>query len=326
MTDPLHCRLSIVVPIHNEEDSILELYRRLADVLDGIPGGEIVLVDDRSTDESWQRMRGLPHRGHTVRLVRLSRNFGHQMAITAGLDHAHGEAVVMLDGDLQDPPELIPALLEQWEAGYDVVYAVRTEREGETVFKRATASLFYRAIGRLAQVDIPAQAGDFRLLSRRAVDAMLAMPERARFLRGMSAWVGFRQVGVNYTRSARYAGETKYPLRKMLRFAADAVTSFSTAPLRLVSALGYLMVLFCFVYLVYTLFVRFATDTTVAGWTSVVVLVLLIGGIQLLSLGIVGQYIARIYDESKARPLYIIDEVVEPWRSGQVPGTVASET
>lgn len=302
--------LSVVVPIYNEVETIAELHRRVATALEELDF-ELVLVDDRSSDGSWDELRVVAAKDPRVRLVRLSRNFGHQVAITAGLDAARGEAIVLMDGDLQDPPEVIPELVEQWRAGYDVVYAIRAHRAGETRFKLVTARLFYRLMRRMSQVDIPENAGDFRLLSRRAAEAMRAMPERARFLRGMTSWIGFRQTGVEYRRDARYAGTTKYPLRKMVRFAFDAVTSFSTAPLRIVSGLGLLMVIFCFAYLVYALVVRFATHSVVAGWTTVVVLVLLIGGIQMLSLGIVGQYIARIFEEAKNRPLYLIDETVE---------------
>ena len=219
-----------------------------------------------------------------------------------------------MDGDLQDPPETIPALVARWREGYDVVYAVREERDTDTLFKRGTASAFYWLLRRLSPVAIPAQAGDFRLLSRRAVRALQQMPERARFLRGMSAWIGYRQIGVPYRRDERFAGETKYPTRKMLRFAVDAITSFSSAPLRFVSGLGLLFVVFCAGYLAYSVYVKFFTDDAVPGWTTVVVLVLLLGGIQLLSLGIVGTYVARIFEEAKSRPLYLVDEVFEAGR------------
>jgi dolichol-phosphate mannosyltransferase len=303
--------VSIVVPIYNEVETIDELCRRLHSSLSQINDYEIVAVDDASTDGSWELLRSQAARDLRIRVARLSRNFGHQIAISAGLDLARGDAVVVMDGDLQDPPEVIPSLLAKWREGYDVVYAVRTERGGEGWFKRASAAVFYRLLRVLAQVDIPAQAGDFRLLSRRAVDAIGAMPEQARFLRGMAAWIGFRQIAVPYRRDPRYAGATKYPIRRMLRLAADAVTSFSAAPLRLVSALGFTFVIFCGGYLVYVLYVHFLTDRTVEGWTTVVVLILLIGGIQLLSLGIVGQYVARVFDEAKRRPLYLFDSVVE---------------
>jgi dolichol-phosphate mannosyltransferase len=222
-----------------------------------------------------------------------------------------------MDGDLQDPPEVIGELLARWREGYDVVFAVRRSRHGETRYKRWTARLFYRAIGRMSPVEIPEEAGDFRLLSRRAADALRAMPERARFLRGMSSWIGFRQIGVPYDREPRKQGETKYPTRKMVRFATDAVTSFSTTPLKLLATLGFVLVGFCAAFLVYTLYKRLFTDDTVQGWTSVVVVVLLIGGVQLLSLGVMGQYVARIYDEVKGRPLYVVSEVVEGVEDGE---------
>jgi dolichol-phosphate mannosyltransferase len=302
--------LSVVVPIFNEVDTVPELHRRLTTALAEVGEYELVLVDDRSSDGSWEVLVDVASRDPHVRVVRLSRNFGHQIALSAGLDAARGDAVVFMDGDLQDPPEVIPQLLAKWHEGYDVVYAVREHREGETRFKRGTAKLFYRLMKRMSQVDIPEDAGDFRLLSRRAADAVRRMPERARYLRGMTSWIGFRQTGVPYRRDARTAGETKYPLRKMVKFAIDATLSFSTAPLRFVSTLGLAMVVFCFAYLVYSA-VRFATGHTVVGWTSLVILLLLIGGIQLLSLGVVGQYVARIFEESKGRPLYVVDEIVE---------------
>lgn len=303
--------ISVTIPIYNEVETLAELHRRLTAALEPLGSYEIVFVDDRSSDGSWDALLELSAADERVRLVRLSRNFGHQVAISAGLDAARGDAIVLMDGDLQDPPELIPELVARWRDGYDVVYAVRTEREGESAFKRATATLFYRFIRRMASIDIPEQAGDFRLFSRRAADAMRAMPERARFLRGMASWVGFRQTGVPYRRDARFAGETKYPLRKMIRFAADAVTSFSTTPLRVVSTVGFAVVGFCGLYLIYTLYRHFFTDETVQGWTSVVVVVLLLGGVQLVSLGIVGEYVARIFEEAKGRPLYFVDEIVE---------------
>ena len=306
--------LSIVVPIYNEAEVVDELLRRLRESVEPLGTYELVLVDDASTDVSWERLLSGAADDRRLRLVRLSRNFGHQVAITAGLDAARGDAIVIMDGDLQDPPEVIPLLVARWREGYDVVYAVRDEREGETVFKRGTAAAFYWLLQRLSPVEIPAQAGDFRLLSRRAAHALARMPERARFLRGMSAWIGYRQTGVPYRRDPRYAGDTKYPARKMIRFAADAITSFSSAPLRFVSGLGLLFVVFCAGYLAYSLYSKFFTDDTVPGWTTVVVLVLLLGGIQLLSLGIVGTYVARIFEEAKARPLYLVDEVFEAGR------------
>jgi glycosyltransferase involved in cell wall biosynthesis len=303
--------VSVVVPIYNEVETIDELCRRLRSSLSDLAAYEVVIVDDASTDGSWELVRSQVARDPRIRAARLSRNFGHQVAISAGLDFARGQAVVIMDGDLQDPPEVIPSLVAKWREGYDVVYAVRTERGGERWLKRTSASIFYRILRAVAQVDIPAQAGDFRLLSRRAAEAIAAMPERARFLRGMAAWIGYRQVAVPYRRDPRYAGATKYPMRRMLRLAMDAMISFSAIPLRLVSALGLAFVIFCAIYLVYVLYVYFFTDRAVEGWTTVVVLILLIGGIQLLSLGIVGQYVARVFEEAKHRPLYLVDDVVE---------------
>jgi dolichol-phosphate mannosyltransferase len=302
--------LSVVAPVHNEEALVAAFHARVRAAVEPLGPYELVLVDDGSTDASWQRMLEVAAADPNVRLIRLSRNFGHQPALTAGLDAARGDAVVTIDSDLQDPPELIPELVRSWRDGYDVVYAVRAEREGESAVKLATASVFYRLLRQMTTTEIPADAGDFRLLSRRVVDALGRMPERARFLRGMTSWVGYRQTGVPYRREARTAGETKFPMRKMVRFALDAMTSFSTVPIRLVTGLGFLTVLFCIAYLAYTLYAKFASHSTVPGWTSVVIVVLLLGGVQLLSLGIIGQYIARIFDEAK-QPLYLVDEVVE---------------
>jgi dolichol-phosphate mannosyltransferase len=303
--------LSVVVPIFNERPGLEELHRRVTDAVAPLGAYELVLVDDGSQDGSWDGMLELAARDSHVRLVRLSRNFGHQVALTAGLDAARGDAIVAIDADLQDPPEVIPELVTKWHEGYDVVYGLRAEREGESAYKLATASVFYKLIRRMSGQDMPEQAGDFRLLSRRAADALAQMPERARYLRGMTSWIGFRQTGVPYKRDARYAGETKYPTRKMLRFALDAITSFSSAPIKLVTALGFLIVVFCFGVLVWTLYTRFATNQAVQGWTSLLVVVLLLGGVQMLSLGVIGQYVARIFDESKRRPLYLVEEVVE---------------
>lgn len=300
--------ISVVAPVYNEAETVGELHRRLSAVLAPLGRHEVVLVDDGSSDQTWEAMLALARTDPHLKLLRLSRNFGHQIALSAGLDHARGDAVVSMDGDLQDPPELIPELLARWRQGADVVFAVRRQREGETRFKLLTASVFYKFINRVSSVEIPEQAGDYRLMSRRALDALLAMPERARYLRGMSSWIGFRQAEVPYTREPRHAGETKYPLRRMLHFAGDAVTSFSATPIRFVAALGFASVALCLVALAWTLYVRLFTDATVAGWTSVIVVVLFLGGVQLLSLGIIGQYVGRIFDEVKERPLYFVEE------------------
>ena len=303
--------ISVVAPVFNEHGTLEELHRRLTATLAKLGPYEIVLVDDGSIDGSWERLLELAARDRHLRLLRLSRNFGHQAALSAGLDAARGEAIVLMDADLQDPPEVIPQLVAKWREGFDVVYAVRSDREGEPRLRLASISLFYGLLHRITATSIPQNAGDFRLLSRRAADAIAAMPERARFLRGMTSWIGYRQTGVPYRREARYAGESKYPTRKLVRLAFDGITSFSTAPIKLVTAIGFALVVFCVGVLAWTLYVRFFTDNPPQGWTSVIAVVLLLGGVQLLSLGVIGQYVARIFDETKQRPLYFVEEVVE---------------
>jgi len=307
--------LSIVAPVYNEADVVDAFHGRVRDAATPLGPFELILVDDGSTDSSWERMLAIAASDSAVRLVRLSRNFGHQMALTAGLDAARGDAVVTIDGDLQDPPELIAELVQRWRDGYDVVYAVRTERQGEKHWRLLGIGLYYRLLRGIAGTDIPEQAGDFRLLSRRALDALARMPERARYLRGMTSWIGFRQTGVPYRREPRYAGKTKYPLRKLVRLGLDGMLSFSTVPLKLVSLLGLGLVVFCTGVLAWSLYVRLFTNHHPAGWTSVIAVVLLLGGVQMLSLGIIGQYIARIFEEAKQRPLYLVDELVEGGRA-----------
>lgn len=306
--------LSVVAPVFNESGTLAELHRRLTATLTEVDSYEIVLVDDGSKDGSWDVLLGLAAADPRLRLLRLSRNFGHQAALSAGLAAARGDAIVLMDADLQDPPEVIPQLVAKWREGFDVVYAVRGEREGEHPLRLASISLFYRVLHRITPTEIPQNAGDFRLLSRRAADAIASMPERARFLRGMTSWIGFRQTGVAYTREARFAGESKYPLPKLVRLAFDGITSFSTAPIKLVTAIGFALVVFCMGVLAWTFYVRFFTSHHPQGWTSVIAVVLLLGGVQLLSLGVIGQYVARIFDETKQRPLYLVDEVVESVR------------
>jgi dolichol-phosphate mannosyltransferase len=306
--------LSVVAPICNEESVVEEFHARVSAAIAALGPYELILVDDGSTDGSWERMLAVAARDPAVRLVRLSRNFGHQMALTAGLDAARGDAVVSLDSDLQDPPELIPELVQRWRDGYDVVYAVRTQRDGERRWRLAGISMYYRLLRGPGRADIPEQAGDYRLLSRRALDALRRMPERARYLRGMTSWIGFRQVAVPYRRDARFAGQTKYPLRKLIRLGLDGMLSFSTVPLKLVSLLGFVLVVFCTGLLAWSIYVRLFTSDHPAGWTSVIAVVLLLGGVQLLSLGIIGQYVARIFEEAKERPLYFVDEIVEGGR------------
>ena len=302
--------LSIVVPLLNEEGNLPELYRRLDATLPGLVAShEIVLVDDGSTDTTWSMIRDLAARDPRVKGVRFSRNFGHQMAFTAGLDHAGGDAVVIMDADLQDPPELIPELVARWREGYDVVYAVRAKREGETAFKLLTAAAFYRVLERVARIRIPVDTGDFRLMSRMAVDAFRRMPERHRFTRGMVSWIGFPQIGVSYVRAARHAGETKYPLRKMLRLASDAITSFSYVPLQLASWLGSAVTGLSVLTLAGLAAARLA-GAHPGGWSFGATALALLGGIQLLMVGALGEYVGRIHDQVKGRPLYLVRETV----------------
>jgi polyisoprenyl-phosphate glycosyltransferase len=307
--------LSIVVPLYNEEGNVEPLAERIVAIAERLPGKpsyEVVLVNDGSTDSTARQIRTeMARRPHVV-FINLSRNFGHQLAATAGVDIARGDAVVLMDGDLQDPPELIEAFVRKWSEGYDVVYAVRRTRKGEGRFKLMTARLFYRTIRRLTKVSIPVDTGDFRLMSRRVVEALKRSPERHRFLRGLVSWVGYNQIGVEYDRDERHSGSTKYPLTKMLRFAIDGITSFSDVPLRFASFLGFVSSAVAFVYaLLVVVFKLFSLNPPAytKGWASTIVAILFLGGVQLISLGILGEYIGRIYDEVKGRPLYLISEI-----------------
>lgn len=302
-------KISIVAPVFNEIDCLDKLYSQIETVMES--GGflwELILVDDGSQDGSTEKIRELAKNDKRIRPVIFARNFGHQIAVTAGLDYSRGDAVVIIDADLQDPPEVILELVKKWEEGYQVVYAVRSEREGETWFKRMSASLFYRIIYRITDVKIPLDTGDFRLLDRKVVDQMNSMRERHRFLRGMSAWVGFRQIGVNYKRAARYAGETKYPLRKMLKLALNAVTGFSYFPLQLATYLGFFCAGVSILAIPIVVILRLAGNQAFIGQATTLISVLFLGGVQLISLGILGEYIGRIYDEVKGRPLYVLSE------------------
>ena len=296
--------LSVVAPVFNEEKVLAEFHRRVAAALEGIDH-ELILVDDGSSDSSPRILREIAAADPRVRVIELSRNFGHQAALSAGLDHARGIAVVTIDSDLQDPPELIPEMVSRWRDGSEVVYAVRRTREGEGRFKLASASGFYRVFSRLARMDAEASSGDFRLLDRRAVDVLKAMPERNRFLRGMTVWVGFTQTAVPYDRDPRHAGETKFTLRRMLRFSIDAITSFSNVPLQFATLLGFTFSLVAFLGIPVAVGMRIAGEF-VPGVASILLAVLLLGGIQLITLGIVGEYIGRIYEEVKGRPLYVV--------------------
>jgi glycosyltransferase involved in cell wall biosynthesis len=296
--------LSVVAPVCNEEATINEFYARVRAALEGV-NFELVLVDDGSTDGSPAALDLLAGEDPRVRVVYLSRNFGHQTALTAGLDHARGDAVVMLDADLQDPPELIPKMLDHWLRGTDVVYAVREQREGESKFKLATARWFYRLFDTLAQVELQHNSGDYRLLDRRALDALLSMRERNRFLRGMTVWVGYTQAAVPYRRDPRYAGETKYTLTRMLRFSLDAIVSFSDRPLQLATLLGFIISTLAFVAIPVVIVLRIA-GSYLPGFSAITIAVILLGGIQLIAIGIIGEYVGRIYDEVKGRPLYLV--------------------
>jgi glycosyltransferase involved in cell wall biosynthesis len=301
--------ISIVAPVYNEIELLPEFHRRVREVMEALgEPWELVLVDDGSRDGSTEAIRELAQADDHVQPVIFSRNFGHQIAITAGLDYSTGQAVVIMDADLQDPPEVVPELVARWREGYEVVYAVRAEREGETFFKRFTASVFYRLINRITDVDIPLDTGDFRLLDRKAANALRAMREKHRFPRGMAAWVGFRQIGVPYKRAARTAGETKYPFRKMLRLALNAITGFSYFPLQIATYLGFLCAGISALTIPVVIALRLAGSQAFFGQATTLIAVLFLGGVQLISLGILGEYLGRVYDEVKGRPLYIVRE------------------
>jgi dolichol-phosphate mannosyltransferase len=303
---------SIIAPIYNEIENLPELYRRVREVMvSSRKPWELLLVDDGSTDGSTEKIRELAKADKHVRPVIFARNFGHQVAITAGWDYARGEAVVIIDADLQDPPEVILDLVAKWKEGYEVVYAVRAEREGETWFKKFTAAIFYRLIHWITDVKIPVDTGDFRLMDRKVVDVLKQMKERHRFPRGMSAWVGFRQIGVEYKRAARTAGVTKYPFSKMLKLALNAITGFSYFPLQVATFFGFLSAGVSILAIPVVAILRLAGSHFFEGQTTTLISVLFLGGVQLISLGILGEYIGRLYDEAKGRPLYIVREAPE---------------
>jgi polyisoprenyl-phosphate glycosyltransferase len=302
--------LSVVIPCFNEADVLWETHTRLGAVMSRLDDldVELIYVDDGSRDATPRLLDEIVALDQRARVIHFSRNFGHQTAVTAGLEHASGDAVVIIDADLQDPPEVIETMVARWREGYHVAYGVRTDRDGETRLKLLTAKVFYRLLNRLSETDIPLDTGDFRLMDRAVVDALRSMPERDRFVRGMVAWAGFRQVAVPYRRAARFAGQSKYPLLAMVRFALDGVTSFSRAPLRAVTWLGLGVSGIALVAIVYALIMGLFTEGSISGWTAVFMAVLFIGGAQLLSIGVVGEYIGRIYGEAKRRPLYVVRE------------------
>ncbi|MDI3337226.1 glycosyltransferase family 2 protein [Defluviimonas aestuarii] len=312
---PANPLISVIVPCYNEEEVILYTHERLTNVLGGAGlNYEIIYVDDGSSDLTALKLRDIQSGTDNIGVVRLSRNFGHQVAVTAGLDYAEGDAVVLIDADLQDPPELIPDMVNKWREGFDIVYGVRTTREGETAFKLWTAKAFYRFINLLSEVPLPLDAGDFRLIDRRAADALRLMRERHRMIRAMTSWVGFNQTALPYEREKRFAGVSKYPLRKMILLALDGVVSFSVVPLRMVTMVGMTLFFFSLIGIVYAFVSRLMTDIWVPGWTLLFISSLMLGGLQLVFLGIIGEYVGRIYGEAKQRPLFLVMEVLGPDR------------
>ena len=309
--------LSIIVPVFNEEAVLREFHQRVSTVLDDLSGmtHEILFIDDGSSDNSVDVIRDLIARDERITLIRLSRNFGKEAALTAGLDNVDSDAVIIIDADLQDPPELIPRMLELWREGFDTVYGQRTERHGESFVKKATASLFYRLMGGVGRVSIPRDTGDFRLISRRAVNALRSLPESNRFMKGLFSWIGYPQVALRYSRDARHAGDTKFNYWKLWNFALDGITSFTTLPLKLASYIGVLLAFGSFVYGAYVIIKTILWGDPVPGYPSLMTVVLFMGGIQLMFLGVLGEYLGRMFDETKRRPLYLIDEYLKQGKS-----------
>ena len=304
-------KISVIIPVFNEEGSISELLNRLQTVLKQLKfSSEIILVDDGSTDGTLPILQEFANRINEIKLIIFSRNFGNQAAVSAGLNYSTGDCAIIIDADLQDPPELLPELIAKWQEGFEVVFAQRIARKGESLFKRMTASIFYRLLQKLTHVDIPPDTGDFRLIDRKVITALNEMPEKNRFMRGMISWTGFRQTGITYVREERFAGETKFPFFKMLKFALTGITSFSFVPLQLASYFGFIVSAGAFISGLYVLYLKFFTDKTIQGWTSLMIALLFLGGIQLITLGIIGEYIGRMSEEVKQRPEYLIRETV----------------
>lgn len=309
--NPAIPEISVVAPVFNEEAGIARFCERTVAALEKAKlDYELVLIDDGSRDNSFLEMKRLHEQNKRIRVGRFARNFGHQLAITAGMQLARGRAVVVIDSDLQDPPEVIPEFVVKWKEGYDIVHGVRKERKGETWFKKVTAFLFYRLLAASTRIDIPKDAGDFYLMDRKVADVMNGLTERHRFMRGLLAWVGFKRVGVEYVREPRFQGVTKYSLWKMFKFSLDAATSFSFVPLQAISIMGMFISFLSFLGILAIIYVKFFTELTFPGWSSLMVVVLFIGGIQLIALGIIGEYLARIGDDVKGRPLYVMKEVL----------------
>lgn len=301
--------ISAIIPSYNEQDNVGLMYERMTKTLSKIsPDYEIIYINDCSKDQTLLRIKELAAKDTHVKYLSFSRNFGHQIAVSAGLDYCAGKAVVIIDGDLQDPPELIEQMYEKYKEGYKVVYARRTSREGETWFKKATAKIFYRLLASMTSIDIPVDVGDFRLIDQVIVKHLRNMPEKSKYIRGQISWIGYKQTFVNYHRDARIYGKTNYPLRKMLRFALDGITAFSDKPLKIASGLGIVAAIVSLLALVYALVAHFCFNSTITGWTSLILSVLFIGGVQLITIGIIGEYIARINNDVRNRPLYILEE------------------
>jgi polyisoprenyl-phosphate glycosyltransferase len=303
--------LSIVAPVYNEQEVIDETFKRLSGVFkDYFMNIEYIFINDGSRDNTYFKLREIAKKNPEVRIINFARNFGHQIAITAGMDYANGDAVAIIDGDLQDPPEVILQMVEKWQEGYEVVFGKRLEREGETFFKKFTAKMFYRFLDSMTDVKLPVDVGDFRLIDRKVCNAMKCLPERSRYVRGLVSWVGFKQTSVEYRREKRFAGETKYPLKKMIKLAGDGIFSFSYKPLKLATFTGMLISAISFIYLIVVLIQKFVKNDVTSGWASSMAVSLFFNGVMLIVLGIMGEYVGRIYEEVKARPLYIVGELV----------------
>jgi len=302
-------RYSFVIPVFNEHETLFELKNRMVALLKELDGpAEVVLIDDGSNDDSLKIITQLHRDDPRFKVIALSRNFGHQIAVTAGLDHASGQAIIVLDADLQDPPEIVFEMIKRWKEGYEIVYAIRQERRGESWFKKISAAIFYRLLIRLTDIRIPTDVGDFRLVDRQALEAFNQLREHGRYIRGMFSWVGFRQIGVSYTRAERFAGQTKYPFRKMIKLAIDGILSFSNAPLRMTLNLGFLISGMSFLIGLVSIVLKIFDVYTISGWASLIVVFTFLGGTQLVVIGIIGEYVGRIYDEVRQRPLYLIRE------------------
>lgn len=302
-------KYSIVIPVYNEQEVIEETYKRLICVMESTKETfELIFINDGSRDNTYELLKELHEKDNRVNVLSFSRNFGHQIAVTAGMEYSDGQAIVIIDADLQDPPEVILSMIKKWKEGFDVVYGRRLKRQGETWFKKVSAKLFYRFLEHMTSVDIPVDTGDFRLIDRKVCDTMSKITERNRYVRGLVSWVGYKQTAVEYVREERFAGETKYPLKKMLKLAMDAIFSFSYKPLRLAGSIGLLLSVSSFIYLLVILYQRLFTSTTIPGWTSTLGVILFFNGVTLMLHGITGEYIGRIYEETKNRPLYIVKE------------------